>query len=148
MKRPKKAAPAADAQTADVNVLQDLPDFDLTPFRRNKTKTVIRVGTCTVFSSHFTDSPDDFVVQRFALCVLGPVTYAKTAGRDLLTDVFLPAYRNGSLAYTVFEFFRGVPVGSLLMEEVENQKQRLIGRATDYAKTRVLRRFRAYCGAH
>lgn len=148
MKRQKKAAPA-NAPTADVNVLQDLPDFDLTPFRRNKTRTEVRSrGARKVFSSHFTDSPNDFVTHRFALCVMGPVEFTKTSGRTLLTDVFLPAYRNGSLACTLFEFFDGVPVMALLKEEFENQKQRMLGRAADYAKTRVLRRFRAYCGAH
>jgi len=125
----------------------ELPDFDLTPFRR-KTPDACRpphmrakdfsAASCMAIR-------DPIPYHKFMFCVAGPVGYIKTIGKDLFFDILQPAHQSKNLVFTLSKLCADVPFGFLVKEEVQAQFDKLLGMLK--AKERVLRRFRAYCGS-
>ena len=147
-RKPRKTGPA-EPDGGPLQEVPELPNFDLTPFRR---KTPDKCRPSFMRAEEFSAPPymvvrDPIPYHRFMFCVAGPVVYIKSTGKDLFFDVLQPAHRSKNLVRTLFELCDDVPFGFLIKEEFQAQFDKLLGTLKTKAKERVLRRFRAYCGA-
>jgi hypothetical protein len=145
----RKTGPVAP-EGGPLSDVPELPDFDLTPFRRKTPKKFRPAGARR--AQMFSEAPymtvqDPIPFHRFMFCVAGPVVYFKSTGKDLFLDVLRPAHRSKNLIRTLFELSVDVPFGFLIREEAQAQCAKLFATTKSEAKKRILRRFSAYCGA-